>query len=1035
MRHRFDLGYKIWVYYGEPDLPLPPQVIDNTRQPQMSDVTTLLNDLCYIPPNNEHNEPTQGDIGETSNEPTQDTRNKFKELYASANEELYPGCDYVTRLDFMGKFTYFKVKGKLTDSIFNEMFEFLQNVFPISKGYKLPPSYYAIKKTFKMIGLGYKSIHACENDCCLFWGDDKKDLDFCPLCNMSRWKDSNTPGKTVPKKVLRYFLIIPRLQRLYKSSHTIKEIIWHATGKCTEPDKMQHPVDGLAVDGFNPFGNLSQAYNMRPVILTTYNLPLWLCMKESSFMLTLLIPDPKSPSKDIDVYLRPLIEDLKFLRERKGFETIDVASGQKFNMRAMVLWTINDFPDRSSLSGDHPKEFGQDKILTQLDRLPTRVKGKHPSYGGVKIKRNVHDDMLKAQIKVVNILCDLELIYPPDLFDIMIYLVIYLPLEALKGGPIRPWRVFPFEKYMKKVKGYVQNKAKPEGSIAKGYVLEEALTFISNYFQDVTMKFNRPDRNVDPPPPTCQFQVFRSEYIIDVVDENNDIIDDEDALSHDLADSDDEDLINVDDDGVDKMSADVVRSHDGDGGGEDRPPPHYVPTGCEGCFANRDGQSTEVEAPPYIIDVVEEDEDIIDDEDALPHDLADSDDEDLINVDDDGVDKMSADVAWSHDDDGGGEDRPPPYYVPIGCEGCFANREIPKVMKIFFEQHIAKEEAFTKYIRDKIADVKASLTRVRIGICEMENKSDKDAWKDAIDCFKETELKLSRLTQLANKNFDGVKELKVHFAIMDLRKVIIMEESVRQALHLDVAESIDCLPNKEIFAQLARMGSSMASVVICLATSRKFNCSKYIFECLVRNVDSSSKFCIYPRFLQLMMNAQIADFSSYTTKYTSPDLTQKVIANMRRVGKGFSRVDTPLFEGMMVPQQDADDVADVVADNVAADVVAEDEDASRQGGVAKLDEDKDITLEEVAAEVSMNAKIQGRQEQSQAAARRRKGVVIRDPEEISTPSIIVHSEPKAKDKGKGILVEEAKPFKKQAHIEQYEAYAIELKAELNANIN
>ncbi|GKA44213.1 hypothetical protein Tco_0736937, partial [Tanacetum coccineum] len=47
-----------------------------------------------------------------------------------------------------------------------------------------------------------------------------------------------------------------------------------------------------------------------------------------------------------------------------------------------------------------------------------------------------------------------------------------------------------------------------------------------------------------------------------------------------------------------------------------------------------DGELTDVDAPPDIIDV-DEDGDIIDDEDALPHDLADSDDEDLINVDDD----------------------------------------------------------------------------------------------------------------------------------------------------------------------------------------------------------------------------------------------------------------------------------------------------------------------------------------------------------------------------------------------------------------
>nr|GFD55965.1 hypothetical protein [Tanacetum cinerariifolium] len=53
-----------------------------------------------------------------------------------------------------------------------------------------------------------------------------------------------------------------------------------------------------------------------------------------------------------------------------------------------------------------------------------------------------------------------------------------------------------------------------------------------------------------------------------------------------------------------------------------------------------DGQSTKVVASPDIIDVVDEDDDIIDDEDAIPHDLADSGDEDLINVDDDGVDKV-----------------------------------------------------------------------------------------------------------------------------------------------------------------------------------------------------------------------------------------------------------------------------------------------------------------------------------------------------------------------------------------------------------
>nr|GEY81806.1 hypothetical protein [Tanacetum cinerariifolium] len=196
-------------------------------------------------------------------------------------------------------------------------------------------------------------------------------------------------------------------------------------------------------------------------------------------------------------------------------------------------------------------------------------------------------------------------------------------------------------------------------------------------------------------------------------------------------------------------------------------------------------------------------------------------------------------------------------------------------------------------------------------------------------------------------------------ALTDRRKVIITEDTIRQALRLDDADSIDCLPNEEIFAELARMGyekpstkltfykaffsaqwkflihtilqcmsanrtawnkfsSSMALAVICLATGRIFNFSKYIFDSLVRNVDSPSKFYMYPRFLQHMINAQITDLSSYTTKYTSPALTQKVFANMRRVGKGFSEVDTLLFEEMLVPQQ--------VQDDIDADVKDEDED-------------------------------------------------------------------------------------------------------------
>ncbi|GKE17788.1 hypothetical protein Tco_1425365, partial [Tanacetum coccineum] len=62
----------------------------------------------------------------------------------------------------------------------------------------------------------------------------------------------------------------------------------------------------------------------------------------------------------------------------------------------------------------------------------------------------------------------------------------------------------------------------------------------------------------------------------------------DDPIPHDLADYDDEDLVNLDiDDGVNVTPANVARGHDSDGGGDDRPPPYQIPTGCGGCLAGR----------------------------------------------------------------------------------------------------------------------------------------------------------------------------------------------------------------------------------------------------------------------------------------------------------------------------------------------------------------------------------------------------------------------------------------------------------------
>ncbi|KAD2394219.1 hypothetical protein E3N88_41196 [Mikania micrantha] len=93
----------------------------------------------------------------------------------------------------------------------------------------------------------------------------------------------------------------------------------------------------------------------------------------------------------------------------------------------------------------------------------------------------------------------------------MVHVILHLPEEAILGGPVYMRWMYPFERYMKKLKSFVRNKARPEGSIAEGYVVEEALTFCSMYLEGIQTRFNRPDRNTNAGIPKRQYSVFSSQ--------------------------------------------------------------------------------------------------------------------------------------------------------------------------------------------------------------------------------------------------------------------------------------------------------------------------------------------------------------------------------------------------------------------------------------------------------------------------------------------------------------------------------------------
>jgi hypothetical protein len=96
-------------------------------------------------------------------------------------------------------------------------------------------------------------------------------------------------------------------------------------------------------------------------------------------------------------------------------------------------------------------------------------------------KKVVKSDMETLSTSIAETLCKLDMIFPPAFFDIMMHLLVHLAEEARVGGLVCYRWMYLIERYLRTLKGYVRNKAHPEGLIAEGYILEECMTFCSRF--------------------------------------------------------------------------------------------------------------------------------------------------------------------------------------------------------------------------------------------------------------------------------------------------------------------------------------------------------------------------------------------------------------------------------------------------------------------------------------------------------------------------------------------------------------------------
>ncbi|XP_074362862.1 uncharacterized protein LOC141703164 [Apium graveolens] len=302
---------------------------------------------------------------------------------------------------------------------------------------------------------------------------------------------------------------------------------------------------GVVADGFNPYRSMNLSHSTWPIVLVNYNLP-WLCIKQENPILSTLISGPDSPKNNIDVYMQPLISELKALW-KDGVETYDSLTSENFNLRASALWIISNFLGYSMLSGwstkgklacpechyetssvylkhrkkivymNHRKfldpthewrldkkryndemEMGNSPVSltgTEIEELlwgyenqfGDKTRRKHKRDRGIrkplhpiKSEDGKHIEIMAAIFDMTNkekenfgsLLKNAK--FPYGCASNVSREVEYDGLEHLSC-------MFAIERYLGKLKGYVRNRSRPEGSIVEGYLAEECVTFCSRF--------------------------------------------------------------------------------------------------------------------------------------------------------------------------------------------------------------------------------------------------------------------------------------------------------------------------------------------------------------------------------------------------------------------------------------------------------------------------------------------------------------------------------------------------------------------------
>ncbi|WVZ01850.1 hypothetical protein V8G54_022656 [Vigna mungo] len=372
-------NYKIWTFHGE-EIPSTSTAGNNclasgsntfVRTNEINDINHMQEMVNHALGRHGQEEAYDCLDEESPNETTQ----RFYNLLIEANKPVFEGSiksKLLACLQIMACKSNWNVPNQALDF----MTKFFLRLTPPNNS--LPKNFYEAKSCVSKLGFEIKKIDCCLNGCMRFYdnenGKNDASLVECKFCGHPRFQTlhpGRSQGKPIAFKSMFYLSIIPRLQRMFTSMQTAQHMTWHDGNKiegvlCHPSDSeawkhfnRKHPSFasepcnvrlGLCLDGFTPYLQASTSpYSCWPVIVTPYNLPPEMCMTKLYMFLTCIISGPSNPKASIDIYLEPLIDDLKKLWS--GIWTYDISRKQNFLMRTTLMWTINDFPAYGMLSG------------------------------------------------------------------------------------------------------------------------------------------------------------------------------------------------------------------------------------------------------------------------------------------------------------------------------------------------------------------------------------------------------------------------------------------------------------------------------------------------------------------------------------------------------------------------------------------------------------------------------------------------------------------------------------------------------------